>query len=653
MLGHQGQPHAVFQNDSDGVLDILQILGMPQIVPNLASNLNEAVEVAEFQLGDRLVSYTVPDSQQDSVQQEPNSGSFYVVCHGRVRLLSTDALGQKEVPALVLEAGETFGADNLLCDRSLAYQAIAASPGQVAFLPGNQLQTWLKQLPDLQKVLQQQAKQRQCLIFLKTLTQLRSLTSHQLRQLFPYFIEIQIPAGAPLIQYLETNPGRFWLRWGEVLAADKNQPLSLGDAWGYPHPTPTDWIAQTDLLVYQLPLEHWETAYAIAPQHFTTSQDLAAGNGHQQTGIATLTPGKPHYGKPIQRLAETPVEKPEVIPKSEPTLPTGESIIFPKPVHRQLLDYLAHYPFIQQQSTTDCGAACLAMISQYWGKRFSLNTLRQLAGVGRSGASLVKGLATAAESLGFQARPVRASLSRLEDQTHPWIAHWQGDHYVVVYQVKGNRILIADPALGKRSLPRSEFLAGWTGYALLLDPTERLQTIPNQKTSLNNFLGVVWPYRGVIWQIILASLLIQVFGLITPLFTQVILDRVVVNKSLISLHVFAIGLLLFGIGRIVLTAIRQYLLDYFANRLDLTLISGFISHTLRLPLSFFASRHVGDIITRVQENQKIQMFLTRQAVTAWLDASLAVVYLGLMAYYNWQLTLLVIALIPPIVILTV
>jgi ATP-binding cassette subfamily B protein len=145
----------------------------------------------------------------------------------------------------------------------------------------------------------------------------------------------------------------------------------------------------------------------------------------------------------------------------------------------------------------------------------------------------------------------------------------------------------------------------------------------------------------------------QLFGLITPLFTQIILDKVVVQKSLITLHVFALGLLLFSVWRIGLSGIRQYLLDYFANRLDLTLISGFISHTLTLPLKFFESRHVGDILTRVQENQKIQRFLTRQAVTAWLDASMAVVYLGLMAYYNWHLTLLVLALIPPIVILTV
>jgi ATP-binding cassette subfamily B protein len=291
------------------------------------------------------------------------------------------------------------------------------------------------------------------------------------------------------------------------------------------------------------------------------------------------------------------------------------------------------------------------MISQYWGKRFSINTLRNLAGIGRSGASL-KSLAKAAESLGYQARPVRASLSRLADQKNPWIAHWQGDHYVVVYWIKGDRVLVADPAKGKHKLSRQEFLAGWTGYALLLDPTERLYETPGEKRSLGRFVHLLWPYRHLGLQIILASVLIQVFGLVSPLFTQIILDQVVVNRSQTTLNVFVIGSLLFGIWSMGLSSIRTYLLDYFANRLDLTMIGGFINHTLTLPLKFFESRRVGDIITRVQENQKIQRFLIGQVMLSWLNFVTGFVYLGLMLYYNWQLTVLVLALIPPIVILT-
>jgi HlyB family type I secretion system ABC transporter len=370
-----------------------------------------------------------------------------------------------------------------------------------------------------------------------------------------------------------------------------------------------------------------------------------------------LTTSSPHKTRPpivigtpaLDQSSQAKISGGKAIAKAFSTV-----IPFPKPksLHRLGQKIWRRYPLIEQQSSSDCGAACLAMVGLYWGERFSLNTLRNLAGIGRSGASL-KNLATAAEQIGFHARPVRASLGRLSDQSQPWIAHWQGDHYVVIYEVKGDRVLVADPARGKLTLSRQQFLDSWSGYALLLDPTRQLKPNPNDKPSLGRFWGVLGTYQVTIWQIVLISLLIQVFGLITPLFTQVILDKVVTQKSVAMLNVVALGLLIFSTWRIALSSTRQYLLDYFSNRMDLTLVSGFITHTLSLPLKFFEARQVGDIITRVQENQKIQSFLMRQVVSTWLDALMAIVYLGLMLYYNWQLTILVLCLIPPIILLTV
>ncbi|MBA3923481.1 MAG: peptidase domain-containing ABC transporter, partial [Nostocaceae cyanobacterium] len=500
-----------------------------------------------------------------------------------------------------------------------------ASPGIIVEIPQSQLEVWLA-IPKLQAFLHKQTKERQSLIFFKTCTEL-SLSSQTLGQLLPYIEEIRFSAGASI----SSIHGRFWLRSGQIQSSS-NQ-VQIGQSWE--SPGIDDWLAETDLLVYQLPPEHLPMAAAIAPDLFNHEPG--------QTQTTALPPTRPR-----SQVIRVP-------PKTEPEKPNNESleVEFPQPTRRRIKSWLwPKYPFIEQQSSSDCGAACLAMISQYWGKRFSLNRLRNLAGVDRVGASL-KGLAQAAEALGYHARPVRASLSKVELQENPWIAHWEGVHYVVVWRVKGDRVLICDPAIGKRSLSRQEFKEGWTGYALLLNPTERLDATKNEQLSLNRFWSAFWPYRSVLGQIITASVLLQIFGLVTPLFTQIILDQVVVQKSATSLNVFCIGLLIFSVWRLGLTSVRQYLLDYFSNRMDLTFISGFISHTLMLPLQFFESRQVGDIITRVQENQKIQLFLTRQAVSAWLDSLTAVFYVGLMLYYNFQLAILVLALIPPIVILTV
>jgi ATP-binding cassette, subfamily B, bacterial HlyB/CyaB len=396
--------------------------------------------------------------------------------------------------------------------------------------------------------------------------------------------------------------------------------------------------------LYHLELAHYGHAAALLPSSLQAEQMPPPA---EAAPVGSRPPSHAAIAAQARSMARASLAATELTP----TAATSERarVAFPRPKLRRSW----RYPWVEQQSAADCGAACLAMISQYWGQRMGLNALRDLADVGRSGTSL-KNLALAAEAIGFQARPVRASLNRLADQKQPWIAHWQGDHYVVVYRVRGDRVILADPAVGHRTLNAADFQAGWTGYALLLEPTAQLQQQPEAKTeqSLGRLSRLLLTYRTPLLQIIALSLVIQLFGLVTPLLTQVILDQVVVQKSLPMLHLFAVGLVMFAVWRIGLIGVRQYLLDYCSNRIDLTLLSGFISHALRLPLKFFEVRHVGDIITRVQENEKIQQFLVRQAVSTWLDGLMAIVYLGLMVYYNWRLALLVMGLIPPFVILT-
>jgi ATP-binding cassette, subfamily B, bacterial HlyB/CyaB len=614
----------------------------------LVDEFSQAFQIIQFNLGDEIVNYNTYKSSVESSHNQEQKKGFYLVCLGRVRLVGFDPSLQREVPASLLEVSDRFGTDELFDNQPLAYRAIAATTGIVAFISSANLKNWLDKSPSLEKDLEQVVRKQQRLIFFKTLTKLRSLSSHNLKQFVQYSVEVQIKSGELLHDFRPKNTGCFWLRVGEIKSRidseNQNSPSQLppqvGESWGYPHEIPSDWVAQTDLSVYELPRENWEIVKLIAPM-------LVDGETLPKRGI----------GKKISPL--TLNLQSTNFPESQTSVfgfipPAAESKIipFPQPTKQRKRGLGKSYPFVQQQSMMDCGAACLGMISQYWGKRFSLNMLRNLAGVNRSGATL-KNLAVAAEKLGFHARPVRASLNRLVEEKSPWIAHWQGEHYVVVYRVKGNQILIADPAIAKRWMSISDFQAGWTGYALLLSPTGLLEQIPNAKPTFGKIWGAFLPYSSTLLPIVMASILLQVFGLVTPLFTQIILDQVVVHKSFISLHVFAIGLLIFSVWRIGLMGIRQYLLDYFSNRVDLTLISAFVSHALNLPLEFFATRHVGDIITRVQENQKIQVFLTRQAVTTALDALMAFVYVGLMVYYNWQLTLLVLAILPPIIILTV
>ncbi|MGL5063033.1 MAG: ABC transporter transmembrane domain-containing protein [Microcoleus sp.] len=616
--------------------------------PNLISKLSSASPTFEFQLGAEIAKYQNPDEnsnlatskQDDSLRDSFASRTCYLVCEGRVRLLALETSSQQEVSAAVLETGEIFGADDLFTDSPLSYRIIAASNCQIARIDRAKFQPILQQFPRLQQQLEQQFKERHKLIFFKTQTEVRSLNTQEQKilcsYLLPHLEETRISAGVAVAEGCQKSPSHFWLRSGQIQGLEA--PLT-GSSWGHPDPIPDNWRAQTNLVIYRIASPQWELAKAAVVADSNSVPKLI----HKSRTLTLLVPGN---NAKVAATSEGSKQS-----QAQDKKPKTATVIFPKPKQRRWFG--TGFPFLQQQSASDCGATCLAMISEYWGKKYSINYLRELAEVGRSGTS-PKNLAKAAETLGFQARPVRASLTPLRNQ-NPWIAHWQGNHYVVVYRFRKQEVLIADPAAGKRWMSVKTFSDSWTGYAIILDPTPQLyrnRNAENQGIKTRNFLGIVWPYRGIIAQILAASLFIQLFGIITPLFTQVILDKVVVSKSLVTLHVFAIGLLMFSVWRLLLTATRQYLLDYLSNRIDLTLVSGFINHTLSLPLKFFETRHVGDILTRVQENQKIQAFLTRQAITAWLDALMAIVYIGLMVHYNWQLALLVLALIPPIVILT-
>ena len=305
----------------------------------------------------------------------------------------------------------------------------------------------------------------------------------------------------------------------------------------------------------------------------------------------------------------------------------------------------------EQQSAADCGAACLVMVGRYWGKNLSINRLRDLANVSRSGASM-RSLSAAAESLGFATRPVKASLDKFAQQSLPAIAHWQGRHYIVVYEITKKQVIVADPAIGQRQLTIKEFLAGWTGYALLLQPTTSLKKTQEANTPFWQLFDLVKPHFQVLLEVFIASVLIQVFGLITPLFTQLLLDRVIVQGSILTLNTVGFGLLIFGLFRVAINGLRQYLLDHTANRISVALMVGFIKHTFGLPLSFFESRYVGDIVSRVQENQKIQRFLTGEALSIGLDLLTVFVYVGLMFWYSPPMALMTLAIVPPFVLLT-
>jgi ABC-type bacteriocin/lantibiotic exporter with double-glycine peptidase domain len=290
-----------------------------------------------------------------------------------------------------------------------------------------------------------------------------------------------------------------------------------------------------------------------------------------------------------------------------------------------------------QLSETDCGAACLSMILRVYGKYVSINKLRELANVSRDGSNLYS-LAEAAQNLGFESRGLKTSYERLTKLELPAIAHWQGFHFVVLYEVKRDRVTLADPAIGLRKNSREEFEKDWTGYLLLLTPTAKIELVEESKSQSSRFLSLLKPYRRVLAEIFLASLMLQFFGLALPIFTQVIVDNVLVHKNTSMLNMLLVGMLLIGVFQTTTTALRYYLLVHTTRRIDMQMVVDFYRHVLSLPMRYFEERKVGDILKRFNENARIRDFLTGRVLGVALDCLMIFVYLALMFYYNVKLT---------------
>jgi subfamily B ATP-binding cassette protein HlyB/CyaB len=313
---------------------------------------------------------------------------------------------------------------------------------------------------------------------------------------------------------------------------------------------------------------------------------------------------------------------------------------------------IRRFPLVEQAEEMDCGAACLAMICRHYGISMTLGKLRELANVTTQGATL-DSLARAGESLGFTTRGVQCTFEALLGFELPFIIHWEGYHYVIVYGVSREKVWVADPAIGFREMAVEEFEKGWSGTCLLFSPGEHLVQLAASRSPWVRFVGYLRPYKKILLHLFLATFVIQVLGLVPPVIIQNILDGVIVHHNVGLLHLLVAGLVISSVFSQLMATIRAFLANFMVRNMDFSMMSQFFKHTLSLPFSFFAKRKTGDILARFQENQTIRAFLTESTVTTVLNLLMIFIYFTIMFIYNVKLTLVLIAFVIPILVLTV
>lgn len=287
------------------------------------------------------------------------------------------------------------------------------------------------------------------------------------------------------------------------------------------------------------------------------------------------------------------------------------------------------FPFVKQRDTMQCGAACLTMICRYFGNTVSIPDIETVCHITPEGVSM-KGILDAATDLGLIALPVKISVEQLAAIPLPCILHWNQNHFVVLYKTdsKGSRFWIADPGKGKYKLPTTEFMAHWAstsdgngeqGVAMCFEPTQQFDKAPStasKKRSFRFLLGYMMRYRRHFLQIALGLLLGCLLQLVMPFLTQAIVDLGIKHRDVGLIWLILLGELMIIIGRTATDFIRRWLLLHISMRINISLVSDFFIKLLKLPMSFFDTKLMGDLLQRIGDHDRVQSFLTGQVLGA-------------------------------------
>ena len=293
----------------------------------------------------------------------------------------------------------------------------------------------------------------------------------------------------------------------------------------------------------------------------------------------------------------------------------------------------------------DPNLASLALVSQLFGTPADARQLCHQFGSAKR-RSDTGDLLRAAKGIGLKARHVRSRWDRLARIALPALAELNDGRYVVLARAGSDKVLIQDPSEATpRVLARDEFAAVWSRRLILVTSRARTPEIQS-RFGVSWFIPAVIKYRRLFGEVLLASFFLQLFGLVTPLFFQVVIDKVLAHRGLTTLDVLMAGLAAVAVFEMLLGGLRSYLFSHTTNRVDVELGAKLFQHTLGLPMAYFGVRRVGDTVARVRELETIRSFLTGSALTTIIDVMFGAVFLAVMWWYSPTLTLIVLSTLP-------
>ena len=300
-----------------------------------------------------------------------------------------------------------------------------------------------------------------------------------------------------------------------------------------------------------------------------------------------------------------------------------------------------YFPLYTQLDAMDCGPTCLRMIAKYYGRSYSVQYLREKCFITRTGVSML-GISDAAEFIGFRSQGVKITFKQLANEKPlPCILHWNQNHFIVCYEIK-----ISDPVGEKYSLSKEAFMKCWisskyageeVGTALLLTPTPDFysqEEIDYKERTFGYFARYLKPFRSQVFQIIFGLIIGSILSLILPFLTQSMVDQGIGNNNIGFVTLVLIAQLILFITQLTVNFIQSWIILHMNSRISISLISDFLAKLMKLPLRFFDSKNVGDIMQRIGDNNRIKSFLTGSTLTTLFSFVNFFIFAGILMYYN-------------------
>ena len=305
------------------------------------------------------------------------------------------------------------------------------------------------------------------------------------------------------------------------------------------------------------------------------------------------------------------------------------------------------FPFYKQHDSMQCGITCLQMICKYYGKEYSLESLSRYCFATTEGVSML-GISEAANKLGLHTICGRVTMEQLPQAPLPCILHWSQNHFVILYKIKNNKkFYIADPGKGLVTYTEKEFKNHWIstqskgeekGIAMFIQPTPAFHELSgettNRKRSFNFLFGYIKQYRRYFGQIILGALVGCVLQLIFPFLTQAIVDIGITHQNLGIIYLILLGQLILTISRTSVDFIRRWILLHISMRINISLVSDFFIKLLKLPMSFFDTKLMGDLMQRMNDHNRVEKFLTTQMLNVTFSLLSFIVFGCVLLGYN-------------------